>query len=161
MSWKGDLAIVGTSLAVGTAVGGAIVGAKRLNAHIVKNTPDAPPDYVSVYGNEYNKAFHVARQFCKTHEEKSFLKTIRHRLSRLIKLSFNDDRLVDTEFWKRLGTIKIRYRKIMDLIQSFQYLIKERHNNKPLPNFDDAIQIIRSVAEDINHNNVLQRTDID
>lgn len=162
MPWKIDLAFVGGGMVIGGALGGAIVGARRLSKHIADNTPDAPVDYVTMLGSEFNEHFHVLKKFVEGKEEKSFLKTLRHRLSRLIKLSYNtDDRLKDTTFWKRLAVIPERSAEVHKLINTVQYLVKERHGNNPILGFDEAILSLRQVVDDINHNNILQGRDID
>lgn len=160
MAWKMDLALVGGGMALGGLAGGAIAGVRRLNKHVTDNTPDAPADYVTLL--DYNRQFHTLKRFVKTVNEKSFLKTLRHRLSRLIKLAYNEDaRFKDSTYWSRLGAIHMRQTEVQKLLDTVQFLVKKRHGDKPMVGFDDAIQEIRAAADDIRHNNILQGTDID
>ena len=108
-TWKADMGTIGGGLLVGGIVSGSMVGLRHLNAHIDRTTPEAPADYVTMMGDEYNRHFHTIKQFCKTKEEKSFAKTLRFRLSRLVKLFHNhEDRHANTRFWTRLGEVAIR-----------------------------------------------------
>ena len=160
-TWKVDLGTIGGGLAIGGALGGALVGIRHLNAHIDRSTPDAPADYVTMMGDLYNRQFHIVKQFCKTREEKSFLKTLRFRLSRLVKLFHNqENRHMDTKFWSRLGEVEMRLEEVYSLIASLQYLIKQRYGDQPTVGFDDAILTIRGMADDIKHDNSSLRTDI-
>jgi hypothetical protein len=160
-TWKGDVGIIGSGLALGGVLAGSVVGLRHLNAHIERSTPDAPADYVTLMGAEYNRHFHTMKQFCKTHEEKSFIKTLRHRLSRLVKLFHNqDNRHKDTEFWGRMGEVEIRLQEVYNLIINLQFRIKSRYGDKPTVGFDDAILSIRNMAEDIEHDNSSLRTDV-
>ena len=160
-AWKQDVGTIGGGLAVGGILAGSIVGLRYLNQHIDKTTPHCPADYVTMMGAEYNRHFHTLKQFCKTHEEKSFLKTLRHRLSRLVKLFHNQgDRHKDTMYWSRLGEVEIRLQEVYTLITNLQFRIKERYGDEPTVGFDDAILEIRNMAEDIEHDNSSLRTDV-
>lgn len=160
MSWKTDLAFVGGGMAIGGVLGGVMTGARRLNKHIQNNTPDRPADYVTMMGDEYNTHFHTLKKFCKTKEEKSFLKTLRHRLSRLIKLAFNDNDFQDSQYWSRFGEIAMRLKEVKTLVGTLQFLVKERYDNEPILGFDDAIVEIRQIPDDLHFNNTSCRTDI-
>jgi hypothetical protein len=154
-SWKLDLGTIGGGMLLGGVLGGSMVGLRHLNAHIDQSTPDAPADYVTMMGAEYNRYFAMLRTFCKTRDEKSFCKTLRHRLSRLIKLFHNDDgRHSDTAHWSRLGEVATRVEDVFLLLNNLQYSIKARHDGKSIAGFDDAILALRGVAEDIHHDNV-------
>lgn len=153
-TWKGDLGMIGGGMALGGVLAGSMVGLRHLNTHIDKSTPDAPADYVTVMGNEYNRHFAAIKTCCKTREEKSFCKTLRHRLSRLIKLFHNEDaRHTDTTHWKRLGEVAMRLEEVFTLILNLQLRIKQRYGDGPTVGFDDAIVAIRGIAEDIKHDN--------
>ncbi len=162
MSWKSDLGLVGGGIALGGLLGGTLVGVRRLNKHVADNTPDAPADYVTLMGPEYNQYFHDLKRFVSTVEEKSFLKTLRHRVSRLIKLTYSAPSSVkDTPYWTRMGAICLREAEAQRLLNNLQYLVKERNDNKPMIGFDDAVLAIRQICDDIRHNNTLQGRDID
>lgn len=163
-TWRADVTLLGGGAAFGLAAGAAMVGIKHLNKHVMDKAESAPADYVTLYdGNkDLNKHFRVLRKFAKTKDEKDFLATLRHRLSRLIKLAYNtDDRLHDTKFWRRLGEIPIRTTEVRHLLDSFQLLVKERYDNQSMVGFDDAILFVRDVYEGIEYNNNMQHTDID
>ena len=148
-------------MALGGVIAGSVVGVRHTNAHIDRKTPDAPVDYVTLMGEEYNRHFHMLAKFCKTHEEKSFLKTLRHRLSRVIKLFHNaDNRHTDTQFWGRLGEVEIRLTEVFKLISNLQYRIKARYGDQPTVGFDASILAIRGIADDIQHDNFSMRTDV-
>jgi len=160
-TWKSDVGLIGGGLALGGVLAGSMVGLRHLNAHIDRSTPDAPADYVTMMGDIYNRHFHTIKAFCKTKEEKSFLKTLRYRLSRLVKLFHNhENRHTDTKFWARLGEVAMRLEEVFMLIQNLQVRIKERYGDRPTVGFDDAILAIRAMAEDIQHDNSSLRTDI-
>lgn len=159
-SIKTDLLTVGAFTVAGALTGGAYVGVRRFKkAYMSKEEDeDAPSDYVTMTNN--NDHFKTLNRFIKEPNEKKFARTLRHRVSRLLKLAYNEDgRYEDTEYWSRLGVIHLRAEQALNLITTIQYLVKERYGPGPLVGFDEAIQEIRQIVDDIRHNNVLLGSD--
>lgn len=153
-----DIVRVVIGAAVGASIAGVHVGMGRLKKNADLKVKDAPADYVTLMDS--NKPFQVLRRVAKTKDERDFVRTIRHRLSRLYKLVYNvDNRHTDSVFWKRMGVIHSRGCELLKSLEALQFMVKERLGKGPLPIFDNAVAEVRQIVEDMQHNNLSLRTE--
>lgn len=146
--WKRDLLHTGLVGLVSMTIFGTATATRRYLEHQERKNPSGPSDYVTITG--LHVYFHTLKTFIKTHDEKSFVKTMRHHLNRALQLFYSETKKLTG--WDRNVAIRDRTSEVLKIHDVIQYLLKKRLGEQPIPQLDEALKSIQQAGADLLHN---------